>query len=150
MESKGEYLERYTFQLDDKEIIAQTNHNLAGFFGDFQILTNGDYDDLSTILNSPTDTIITLEYTPSSKALSELYSQVQNTCIEFGITLTNVNETVNNFYVTYHFRTSGLFSNIQFYYNINGQFTKANPKSDLGKEDLKLIQLIQKLSQDAI
>jgi hypothetical protein len=57
-----------------------------------------------------------------------------------------VDEQPDRFYVNYFFKTSGIGSYIQFFFNKNGQFSTAMPKSDLGAEDELLNQLIQKLS----
>jgi hypothetical protein len=149
VESRGDYLERYTFLLDETEIIAQSSHDKAGFFNVFQILPPGNNSELSELLNLAIKEDFTIEYTPSSEPLTKLYSEVQSICYDLNICITNIIETTSQYYVTYFLRTSGKFSYIQFYYSGQGDFTHAMPKSDLGKDDNKLLQLIKKLTSDA-
>jgi tRNA A37 threonylcarbamoyladenosine biosynthesis protein TsaE len=144
-----DYLERYVFQDGATEIVLDAIHNGAGFFKDFTT-TNPTGKELMDMLNTASESVIFLDYVPTSDPLTKLYSVMQNYCSELQVAITNIIEAGANYYVTYCLKTSGMFSYIQFYYKSNGQFTSALPKSDIGNEDVKLVQLIEKLTNHAI
>lgn len=150
VESFGPYLERYYLIKDNEEYIIDGNHNKAGFFSGFKSKGERLLDkEILESINSPHKHVFSIEYNPTNIILDELFSKIQLFCDELEITLSNIEEKPDHYYIIYYFITSGISSNIQFYYNGNFQFTTAIPKSDKGNNDDKLIQLITKLSNDA-
>ena len=68
---------------------------------------------------------------------------------ETDVTITNVEEKPDKFFVNYFLKTDAKVAYIQFYFNGKGQLTSAIPKSFLGQNDLKLNKLTQKLQSYA-
>lgn len=65
-------------------------------------------------------------------------------CDEFDIEITNVVEKTGNYYVIYYLCLDDQqFASIQFYFNNNGQFSRAIPKAQDGPAINKLTSLIQ-------
>ena len=58
--------------------------------------------------------------------------------------------SLENYYITYYFKTNADCAYIQFYFNSKGQITRGIAKSTLGQEDIKLSRLITKLAGDVI
>lgn len=151
VESLGEYQERYYFRQGNKEFIVDGIHNKAGFFKDFKSIQNREYSaDLLSVINNPVPAILNIDYNPSNPEFESLFSRVQDYCEELSISITNIEERLDLYFVMYYFKTSGICSVIQFCFNRNFQFTTAMPKSDFGDDDVKLVSLIQKLSHHAI
>ncbi len=145
-----DYLERYTLTNGEKEYQIEGNHNGAGVFTNgFHFVSTIENDiartEIEQIFNSQKMNDFVLNYTPSNNLLKELYSVVQDACSELEITLTNVVEYRNQYYVMYFFRTDTICSYIQFYFNGKEQFTRALPRTFENVEDKKLEELISKI-----
>ncbi len=145
-----DYLERYTLTDGQKEYEIEGTHNGAGVFTQgFHFTSTIENDkvksDIDHIFNSHKMSDFMLNYTPSNNLLKELYSVVQDACSELEITITNVVEHSNQYYVMYFFRTDTICSYIQFYFNSKEQFTQALPRAFGNVEDKKLEQLILKI-----
>lgn len=148
VESLGDYQERYTISLESKKSQFDAHHNLAGIFNDFQGVQHGQYDwhkELLLVLNEPYDITYNINYTASIPVLDELYSLMQAVCEEEMVIITNIEERPANYYVQYFIKTDSKCALIQFYYNGQGQLTRALPKSTGGTGDGKLLKLIAKL-----
>lgn len=141
------------FPYKDRYYIATNNgikrydclYNGAGIYTTYQHL---DPDPNATkiikALSSEDQYRYQIQYVPKSVVLAELDSNINSYCDDLGITITNIVE--ENYSVVYHFRTSGRFSQIKFYYNDNAFITSCIPSSDMGKDDILLNELIGKLS----
>lgn len=141
-----EYQEKYTFEYDSGHINADLFHKKSGIFNDPIIHGNtNEIMELKELLNKPLYLHLPLSYQPSTELFQTLYQKVDAICAESGIQITNIVEYPSKYYVLYFFKTSGTFSYIQFYYRSKGEFTTANPKSDIGEEDEKLQCLINQL-----
>ncbi|MEO6135460.1 MAG: DEAD/DEAH box helicase [Ginsengibacter sp.] len=144
------YLERYTLKHNDKTIQVQASHKLSGVFIDqFAVCNTSEIEINKTILeifNSQSNYIFNINYQPGKEFLENLYSFVQQSCIELDITITNVVESRN--YVNFYFRSDAICSYVQFYFNDKGELTIANPKS-YKDDDEKLKQLILKIEDYA-
>lgn len=98
---------------------------------------------LCEIINKSFDYSFVYNYAPSTPVLQEHYELMRSVCDETGITITNVIECLNKYYVIYYLATSA-FATMQFYMQGN-MFTAVMPKSLAGGNDEKLKQLISKL-----
>lgn len=146
VETPGPYLERYTIIRDTEEFQIQANHNKAGLFEFFKpVHPSTQYEKLLALINSPYQAAYNLKYTPSETQLLKLFSVMQESCDMAYVTITNIKEFIDKYYVIYYLKTSGKCAYIQFYFNQSGQLTKALPKSDLGIHDVKLISLVNNL-----
>lgn len=67
-------------------------------------------------------------------------------CDDLEITITNIAEHSSQYFVAYYLKTSGKFSQILFYFKNNGFITHGMPSSDLGADDVKLTELINRLN----
>ena len=65
-------------------------------------------------------------------------------CDECGIILTNVVE--EHYQLVYYMKASGNYAAITFFFNEKGFINYAAPLSDIGEADIKLSQLIEKLT----
>jgi hypothetical protein len=141
-----EYQEMYHFSYDGNSLRLDTGHDAAGIFRDFKaVSSNTAATELIKILDQPFHQLVTLNYQPSKDFLETLYSKIQVACNELEIDILNIDEQIEKYFVNYFFQTSGRVSYIQFYFKMNGQFTTAMPKSDLGTDDQLLNELIIKL-----
>ena len=104
---------------------------------------------IEKIFNSIDYKKIGLKYIPSNIELEKLYSIMQEECEKLNIAITNVEEQINQYYVTYFLITDSLCSYIQFYFKKDFCFTRALPKTYQTDNDQKLIMLIEKLSNHA-
>lgn len=153
VESCGGFLERYTLQKEQVDILIGASHRGSGHFIErFHVINQVDVNiktDIETIFNSDFDPAISINYSPEFKFLDDLHSMIQNACSELGIPITNIVKGKNH-YINYFFKTDSICSYIQFYYNDKGQLTTAMPKTYNCTNDIKLQSLIQKLIQYAI
>lgn len=142
-----EYQEMYFFSHDGSEFRLDNGHNAAGLFREFKAVPpSTEASNLIELLNQPFTQEYLVEYAPGEGFLETLWNSVQSACSELGISITNIDEQIDRYNVTYFFKTSGKVSYIQFYFKSGGRFSTAMPKSDLGADDILLNQLIQKLS----
>lgn len=94
-------------------------------------------------INSSFDYSFVCNYVPANTVLQEHYDMMRSMCDEVGISITNVVECLDKYYVTYYLATSA-FASLQFYMQGN-MFTAVMPKSIVGDNDEKLKLLISKL-----
>jgi hypothetical protein len=140
-----DYHEMYYFSHGENDIRINAHHNSAGIFRKFT--TQSELESANQLLNcvnSPKNQKFTINYIPSTEFLSKLYSKMRMYCDEFDIEITNVVEKTENYYVIYYLcLDEHQFASIQFYFNNNGQFSRANPKAQNGPSTNKLKSLIQ-------
>jgi hypothetical protein len=152
VETIGNYLERYTIGVDEKQMIIQASNRSSGHFvEEFKVVNSlGTKRELEieSIFNQKTDKIYLYNYQPENNLLSELHSTMQQFCNELGIIITNVFKG-NQFFVNYYLITDSICSYIQFYYNNGGKLTTAMPKTFNCTNDEKLKSLILKLIEYA-
>jgi len=148
VESKGEYLERFTI-LDTlkKEIFVQASHTGSGHFVEkFKVITPCSEEiknEIQSIINADYNPVYSINYNPKSESLRDLHSRLFQFCSELDIVITNIKEGQYN--VIYFLKTSSICSYIQFYYNDKEQLTTAMPKTFRCEDDIKLKSLISKL-----
>jgi hypothetical protein len=153
VQSLGDFRERYTLQYQDEFLQIESDHNGAGIFNDFHIVSDQTAiwkDDLLNLVNQPYPIVYNIDYSPSSDVLKKLWGIVQMAAEDTAVTISNVEEKVQQFFVNYFLKTDAKSAMIQFYYNGKGQLTSAIPKSTEGTNDLKLSRLIQKLQEYAV
>lgn len=151
--SLGDYRERYTIQFEDEVLVIESDHNKAGIFKEFQPMPGSSTNwaaDLLELVNQPFQVFYAIDYCPSNESLKKLWAMVRQVAEETEVTITNVEERPQQFFVNYFFETDARVSMIQFYFNIKGQLTSALPKSMTGASDHKLVQFIQKLLEYAV
>jgi hypothetical protein len=153
VESLGMHLERYTISYADNQILLQASHKNSGHFLDlFKVVNPTDHPaerELETLFNQKTDYIYSYGYEPENELLSELHSMMQESCMDLGITITNIQKG-RQFYVNYYLITDSVCSYIQFYYNDKGKLSTAMPKTYQCNNDVKLNALTNKLSNYAV
>jgi hypothetical protein len=153
VQSLGDFRERYTLQYQDEFLQIESDHNGAGIFNDFHIVSDQTAiwkDDLLNLVNQPYPIVYNIDYSPSSDVLKKLWGIVQMATEDTAVTISNVEEKAQQFFVNYFLKTDAKSAMIQFYYNGKGQLTSAIPKSTEGTNDLKLSRLIQKLQEYAV
>jgi len=152
VQSLGDFRERYTIQFEDEILQIESDHNGAGIFNDFQAVSGQSTswkDQLIELINQPFLTIYNIDYSPSIEILKKLWGIIRQSAEESGVTITNVEENAQQFFVNYFLKTDAKAAMIQFYYNGKGQLSSSLPKSTAGANDLKLSQLIQKIQEYA-
>ena len=146
-----QYVDRYYLQTDEGEIIIDCQYNGSGMYTAYR----------SQNQNTVTDKILecfrdesTIEYgfnyIPSLEQFSVLYTNMLSICDDLKVTITNIVEHKSQYFVVYYLKTSGKFSQIIFYFKSNGFITHAMPSSDLGEEDSKMVELINRLTNTTI
>lgn len=149
-----DYLERYSLSNGNMVIQIEGNHNGAGvFMNGFRVISNIDNEDLKNKIEqifNLSKSEFTVRYNPSNDILKELYSLTQELTDDLEITITNIVEQVDSYYVTYFLRTDSISSKIQFYFDKNGNLTVAIPQTFKCIEDKKLESLLNKLKENVI
>lgn len=153
VETSG-YLERYTIKDDKgKTYTIQASHKESGLFVDKFSVQNTSGSSLEKrleeLFNENSGTEFHINYTPSLQHLKVLHSIMRELCTELDITITNINEQVDKYFVIYYLRTDSIYSHIQFYFKGNGNYSTAMPKTFQSESDLKLNLLIENLSDYA-
>ena len=152
VQSLGEYRERYSIQREDEILVIDSDHNKAGIFNDFHSIagvTPTWKENLLDLVNRPFHIVYSIDYSPSLEILKKLWGMMRLATEETGVTITNVEEKAQKYFVNYFLKTDAKAAMIQFYFNGKGQLTSALPKSTEGPNDLKLTQLIKKLQEYA-
>jgi len=146
--SHGEYQERYTLSFEDEKSQFDTFHNNAGLFNEFNAVHPNEnmwQKEALSLLNQPHQVVYNVEYKPSALVFENLYGMMQSLCSEEDITITNIEEKTESYFVQYFLKTDAKCALIQFYFNGKGQLSRAMPKSTSNKDDEKLNSLILKL-----
>ena len=147
-----EYLEKYTFRYFDELIIVHFHHKQSGFFEkDFEITSNktSATERLETLLSKRNEVIFPFEYKATLPFLEGLYNIVSASCNDLDIRIFNISENIDKYYINYYFETSNKISYIQFFFNKNGEFSTAMPKTFGDINDEKLFNLIEKIKEYA-
>ena len=149
-----EFLERYTIK-DHNNLFytIQASHRESGHFIDTFKIQNPIGIDLEKrleeIFNESRWGIFHINYVPSLNHLQILHSIMREACEELDITITNIVEQVDKYFVIYYLRTDSLCSYIQFYFKKNGAYSTAMPKTFQCENDKKLNLLIENLTNYA-
>lgn len=147
-----EYLEKYTFRYFDELIIVHFHHKQSGFFEkDFEITSNktSATERLETLLSKRNEVIFPFEYKATLPFLEGLHNIVSASCNDLDIRIFNISENIDKYYINYYFETSNKISYIQFFFNKNGEFSTAMPKTFGDINDEKLFNLIEKIKEYA-
>lgn len=140
------YLEEYYIDAGEHQYRFDVMHDGAGFFKKFTTKTTDPVAlELLNLFNDTDNMDYQYTYEPSGESFNQLYQHVSACLFNTETKITNIVESVSSYYITYYFKTSGLFSYIQFYFDATKTITKAMPKSDLGDQDNQLQLLIKKL-----
>lgn len=91
-----------------------------------------------------------LDYHPSNELLENVYNLIRSCCDDLDIQITNVVERLEDYHVTFYFRTSNTASYIKIYISGKGFITYAKPMSLVGADDKKLVMLIEKIKNHFI
>lgn len=123
-------------------IFPETNHVAVGD----KFITETDANDTELLFFFQNDENIKykIDYHPSLESLKMLHSRMISLCDECGIILTNVVE--EHYQLVYYMKASGNYAAITFFFNGKGFINYAAPLSDIGEADIKLSQLIEKLT----
>lgn len=150
--SLGQYQERYTIKFQDEQEDFDIYHNSAGIFKDFKAIhKNYKWNkDILEILNKSFKIIYNIDYEPTLEILKKLYGLIQSICSDLDITMTNISEHLDKYFIMYYLETNESFALIQFYINGKGKLTRALFKSTEGQEDEALNQLILKLKAHVV
>lgn len=143
-----QYVDRYTIDTPEGEVIVDCQYNGSGVYTSYRTQSHtADADKILSVLKDESNVEYAYDYTPSSQPLEQLFTQITSACDSLAIPITNIVEHASQYYVIYYLKTSGRFSQIQFYYNSSGSITHCIPSSDMGLEDLLLQELINGLKQ---
>ena len=148
------YLERYTLKDDQNQKYSiQASHKGSGHFIEAFKVLNGSGTPLETkleeIFNENVDRQFLVDYNPNLTHLQILYSIIRELCAELNISITNVEEQLDRYYVIYYLQTDSICSYIQFYFKNNGNYSTAMPKTFQSDNDTKLNLLIENLTNYA-
>ena len=139
-----QYNDKYTIDTPSGTTVFNCYYNGAGQYTRFSpesILPENE--ELLAIFENENGIQYSIDYNPSSDALNQLYRKVQSVCDDLEIAITNIVEHLPQYHVIYYFKSSGKFSQIQFYFKANHALTHALPASDLGNADEKLVKFIE-------
>jgi hypothetical protein len=139
-----QYNDKYAIETPSGSVVIDCFYNGAGQYTRFMpesILPENDI--LIEVMNNEHDMQFSVDYKPSCESFDMLFGLMQSVCDNLDITITNVVEHLQQYYVAYYLRTSGKFSQILFYFKGNQALSHAIPSSDLGNDDDKLNRLIE-------
>ncbi len=138
------YLEKYEFATENGEKInIDAYYDGSGFFKILPVNSdNENKNRLCATINKAMAQPSVINYIPSDEMMNELWQRMVTVSEASGIKIVNVVEEKDKFYVNYYLITDARFAIIQFYFKA-GHFSTAIPKSELGKDDEKLKQLIK-------
>lgn len=143
-----------TFQYDDKysietpsgSVVIDCYYNGAGMYTHYvPNVILPENDELMAIMENESGMRYLFDYKPSVNSFNILYNKMLSVCDDLKIQITNIVEHLQQYYICYYLKTSGRFSQIQFYFKGNRAISQALPSSDLGDEDDKLVELIKSL-----
>jgi exonuclease V subunit alpha len=117
-------------------------YNGAGLFTKYE--TDANDTELLFFFQNDENIKYKIDYHPSLESLKMLHSRMISLCDECGIILTNVVE--EHYQLVYYMKASGNYAAITFFFNGKGFINYAAPLSDIGEADIKLSQLIEKLT----
>ena len=141
-----QYDDKYLIATPSGEVTIDCYYNGSGMYTRYCPQTKlPENEELMTILENEQGMEFDINYTPSNDSFKMLFSKMQSLCDDLDITITNVVEHLQQYYVMYYLKTSGRFSQIQFYFKGNQTLTHAIPSSDLGSDDEKLQNLLNAL-----
>ncbi len=138
------YLEKYEFSAENGEKInIDAYYDGSGFFKMLPVNSDNENKNLlCSIFNKTIAQPPEIKYVPSDELMSELRQRMVTAAEDAGVVIVNVVEEKEKFFVNYYLITDARFAVIQFYFKA-GHFSTAMPKSELGKDDEKLAQLIK-------
>lgn len=131
--------ERYSIRTPNGTVSVDAIYNGAYAFVNYSTQSS----ELLRFFTDESNIAFSIEYTPSTDSLKGLYAKIVSLCDELGIVLTNVTE--RPWMVVYYMRASGKYASLSFSFNSKGYITRCQAVSDLGPEDSKLAQLIERL-----
>lgn len=123
-------------------IFPETNHVAVG--DKLMVETDANDTELLFFFQNDENIKYKIDYHPSLESLKMLHSRMISLCDECGIILTNVVE--EHYQLVYYMKASGNYAAITFFFNGKGFINYAAPLSDIGEADIKLSQLIEKLT----
>lgn len=144
-----QFVDRYHLQTPDGEVVVDCQYNGTGMYTNYR--SQGQNPFLEEILECFRDESsmeFCTDYIPKANQMAVLFSTMLSICDDLDITITNIVEHSGQFYVAYYLKTSARFSQILFYFKNNGFITHAIPSSELGANDVKMTELINKLNRD--
>lgn len=132
----------YEVNTPDGIVRVDAIYNGAGLFTKYE--TDANDSELLSLFQNDQDIKYKIDYHPSLESLKTLHSRMISLCDECDITLTNVVE--EHYQLVYYMKASGNYAAITFFFNGKGFINYAAPLSDIGEADIKLSQLIKKLT----
>ncbi len=142
-----QYQDRYFIQTPNGEQVYNLIYNGSGIYtSTHPISTYANNSLILEALGSVSYYRFDVHFHSEFHSLEQLYQTMTSFCDELDIPITNITEA--KYQVVFHLKTSGLYSAIQFYYNAKNAITYAAPLSDKENDDIKLKELINKLSNN--
>lgn len=140
-----QWVERYTFSRDGKEVTMDFNYGANGFTGGNRVIRSNDDEFSQMIAKKVNEALLfKLDYHPPTKYQAELYEYLLEETEEANTPITNI---VNgSWFDRFYLQTDGKFAFLDCWYDKSGIYTALKPSSSLGSEDHKLLNLIQRLS----
>lgn len=138
-----QYKDKYTVETPSGTVVVDCDYNGSGLYTRYfsqPVLTENE--ELMNIFRDDSKMRFDVNYVPSNDAFRQLYEKMRSVCDDLDITITNIVEHLQQYYVAYYLKTTGQFSQILFYFDKNKSVTYARPSSVLGMEDQKLSKLI--------
>ncbi len=139
-----QYCDKYTIELPSRTMVMDCYYNAVGQYTKFiPESLFPENETLMAIFENEDNMQYKVDYKPSNDFFKQLYARMSSLCDDLNITITNIVEYLKKNYIAYYLKTSGRFSQIQFFFKNNYAFTYATSSSDIGIDDEKLAKLIQ-------
>lgn len=139
------YRERYDFEYHGEHLFIDALYDGSGTFKPLQTVGDGSpKDQLANIVNNA---FLVPQHAPvcfGDENLDNVYQRVYAAADEVGLRITNVVNDAVHFFILFCFYSPEACSVIQFYLS-RGKLSTALPKSTMGKDDVRLVELIKKI-----
>ena len=144
----SEYQETYTIDIGNEAYIFDLWHNASGLFNKYQARQQSEQSDkLMELLKQPLQWEYEFDYSPKNDVLQKLHHNILSAMQGLNTNIMGIDDTtIDNYYVTYFFRTSG-DAYFQIYIKKNGSVSSIIAKSTLGENDNELRQLLENLKK---
>jgi len=146
----GEYIETYTINVNNNTYNITMNHNGAGIFTYYTCNTiNNETDELIELLKEKKKWSFPFIYEGETIIVKKLYQIILSASQNINIDITNIDDSkLQNYFVTFFFRTTAESAYIQFYFDKNERIKSMIAKSLLGEEDVELKKLIGNMTKE--
>ena len=143
--SHNNWVERYRFSCGPQTALLDIHYGSKGLTGNIRVIsTNAPAFAEKCLELCNTPIFHPIVYQPHHPHQRELYNWMLELTHETGLTITNIR--TESWCDKYYLKSDAPCALVEFWYDGNGRYTTAHPKSMMGNDDRKLLLLVDKLA----